>query len=412
MKGLKPLKDPFKYSFDRLEDIAEHISEVLNCPITIEDVNHRLLAYSTHDDCTDPARISTIIGRRVPEKVINNLWKDGIIPKLLEKDEPIRVKQIDEVGLGNRVAISIWRNDEVLGFIWALEINKTLSEEELELLKMAAQAVKNKLLNLHARKTKREERNQEFFWKLLTGHISSHHEIEEGFHKVHVSIPSVYSVLIFKLQSEITDSIEKQLQYLLETTQKVQTLLWTIDFDQVIILIAPNEKQPLQDLKLFLQWAVTQLKERFMIQKVKTSIGGIYTDLTNIEKSYREALSVLSIKERFPNETEELDSYSELGIYQYLDIFYEKRRKDGFVNYSLNKLKEYDMKHHTNLVETLEVFLDNDSNVNIAAQNLNVHINTLSYRLKRIKQIAEIDLENPNHKMTMYLDIKIDKMHL
>lgn len=409
---LERMKDPFKYSFDRLEDMAEHISEVLNCPITIEDVNHRLLAYSSHDDCTDPARISTIIGRRVPEKVINSLWKDGIIPKLLETDEPIRVKQIDEVGLGNRVAISIWRHNEVLGFIWALEIKKTLTDEELELLKMAARAVKNKLLNLHTRKTKIEERNQEFFWKLLTGHISDHQEIQEGFHQVHVGIPSVYSVVIFKLQTEVTDSIEKQLQYLLETTQKVQTLLWTTDHDQVIMLIAPNDKQPLHDLKLFLQWTVTQLKERFMIQQVKTSIGGIYTDLTNIGKSYQEALSVLKIKERFPEETDELDSYSELGIYQYLDIFYEKRKKDGFVNYSLNKLKEYDQKHHTNLVETLEVFLDHDSNVNAAAKKLNVHINTLSYRLKRIKQIAEIDLENPNHKMTIYLDMKVDKMHL
>lgn len=70
--------DPFKYHFERLEDGGK-ISEVLQCPITIEDVNHRLLAYSTHDDRTDQARISTIIGRRVPEKVINSLWKDGTI---------------------------------------------------------------------------------------------------------------------------------------------------------------------------------------------------------------------------------------------------------------------------------------------------------------------------------------------
>lgn len=404
------MKDPFKYSFERLEDIAERISEVLECPITIEDVNHRLLAYSTHNDCTDPARISTIIGRRVPEKVINNLWKDGIIQKLLQTDQPIRVKQIDEVGLGNRVAISIWRNNEVLGFIWALEIQKRLSDEELELLKMAAQAVKNKLLNLQARKTKMEERNQEFFWKLLTKHISSHEEIQEGFQKLHLPIPSVYSVIILKFQSEITDSIERQLQYLLKTTQKVHPLLSTIDYDQMIMFISPKGVQPLQDLKMFLQWIVTQLKERFMIQKVKTSIGGIYTDLTNVEKSYREALSVLAIKERFPMETEGLDSYSELGIYQYLDIFYEKRKKDGFVNYSLNQLKEYDRAHHTNLVETLEVFLDHDSNVNAAAKKLNVHVNTLSYRLKRMTEIAEIDLNNPNQKMTIYLDLKIDKM--
>lgn len=147
----KPIKDPFKENFDTLEEFADRISEVLNCPITIEDANHRLLAYSTHDERTDQARIATIIGRRVPEKVINNLWKEGIIPKLLETNEPVRVKNINEIGLGDRIAISIWKNEEVLGFIWAVEIEKALGNEEVELLKKAANVLKNKLLQLQIR---------------------------------------------------------------------------------------------------------------------------------------------------------------------------------------------------------------------------------------------------------------------
>ena len=67
--------DPFKYSLDRLEDVADQISDVLNCPITIEDTHHRLLAYSTHNDFTDPARTSTIISRRVPEKSLIGFGK-------------------------------------------------------------------------------------------------------------------------------------------------------------------------------------------------------------------------------------------------------------------------------------------------------------------------------------------------
>ncbi len=162
------IKDPFRASFDSLEEFADVVSEALHCPITIEDANHRLLAYSTHDERTDPARISTIIGRRVPEKVINNLWKEGIIPSLLNSREPIRIKTMGEIGLGDRVAVSIWKNEEVLGFIWAIEIDRTLQDEDMELLKRAASATKNKLLQLQQRKNKREERYQEFFWQLLT----------------------------------------------------------------------------------------------------------------------------------------------------------------------------------------------------------------------------------------------------
>ncbi|MFC0270969.1 PucR family transcriptional regulator [Metabacillus herbersteinensis] len=404
--------DPFKYNFERLEDVADRISEVLQCPITIEDVNHRLLAYSTHDDCTDPARISTIIGRRVPEKVINSLWKDGAIPQLLKTDEPLRVQHIDEVGLGNRVAISIWKNNEVLGFIWALEIQKQLSDADLLLLKKAAQAVKNKLLNLQVRKTKKEERNQEFFWKLLTGHITSDQEIAEGLQQLSLNFPSPFVVVIFKFNHEVKADTEKQLNYLLQTTQQVQVVMATVDFDEFIVLLSPKSDQPLRDIKLFASSTIHQLNERFMLHEVQASIGGIIQSPQHIEKSYKEALAVLSIKKRFPVETKELYSFSELGIYQYLDLLYDKRKTDGLLNYSLTQLKQYDAHHHTNLVETLEVFLDSDSNVLLAAKALNVHVNTLSYRLKRIAQIAELDMKNPNQKMSIYLDLKLDRMTL
>ncbi|RCO07937.1 PucR family transcriptional regulator, partial [Bacilli bacterium] len=111
-------KDPFKRAFSDLEELVDKIRDVLECPVTIEDVNHRLLAYSTHDDQTDTARIATIISRKVPEKVINRLWKERVIPQLMQSGEPLRIPEIKEIGLGNRVAISIRNHNEVLGYIW------------------------------------------------------------------------------------------------------------------------------------------------------------------------------------------------------------------------------------------------------------------------------------------------------
>lgn len=400
-------KDPFKYSFDRLEDVADHISEVLQCPITIEDVNHKLLAYSTHSDCTDPARTSTIIGRRVPEKVINKLWKDGTIPALLKTDQPIRVKEIDEVGLSNRVAISIWKNNQVLGFIWALEIQKTLADDDLLTLKMAANAVRNKLLKLQIRKTKNEERSQEFFWKMLTGHIYQEQDMTDGFNKLGMVVPSEFSVMIIRVNGELTEKTEQQLHYLQETTQQVHALLTTVDSNELIILTAPKTDRPFQDLKQFAFSTQRQLRERYKIEDASIAIGGIYNSISFVCRSYQEALSVLKAKERFAEETKNLFSFSELGIYQYLDVLDEKRKQMGYFNYSLSKLEQYDRDHQSNMVETLERFIEADSNVNTASKLLNIHVNTLNYRLKRISQIAEIDLKNVNQKFTIYLDIKL-----
>ncbi|MGG3571304.1 PucR family transcriptional regulator [Bacillus gobiensis] len=404
--------DPFKYSSDSLEDVAEQISDVLKCPITIEDVNHRLLAYSTHSDSTDPARISTIIGRRVPEKVIHSLWKDGTIPALLKSQEPIHVKNIKEVGLGNRVAISIWKNNEVLGFIWAQEINKSLTSNELDLLKKAANAVQNKLLYLQKGKMKKEEREQEFFWKLLTGNTLRHDDMADGFYQLNKTMPPIYSVVLFRFTKPITEKMEKQLNYLLETTQLVHICLVTIDYNELILLVSPKEEQPLNQIKQFLRVMEKQMVQRYNIEHFAMSIGGIYSDISSVHIAYKEALAVLKVKERYLSDAEHLMSFSELGIYQYLDVLAEKRKHNRSPNYPLSQLEKYDNEHHSNLIETLETFIDSDSNVKTAAKQLNVHVNTLSYRLKRIQEITGLDLKNVNEKFSILLEIKIRNMGL
>lgn len=406
----KPIKDPFKENFDTLEEFADRISEVLNCPITIEDANHRLLAYSTHDERTDQARIATIIGRRVPEKVINNLWKEGIIPKLLETNEPVRVKNINEIGLGDRIAISIWKNEEVLGFIWAVEIEKALGDEEVELLKKAANVLKNKLLQLQIRKYKREERSQEFFWKLLTGHIKSRQEISEAFYEAQITAPSTFSIATFRFQEDITPEAERQISYMLKTMHRLKIILYTIDCNDLILLLSLDAvENPLDEQRDFVDYFRGNMYERFDVTQIKASCSSIYSSHDHIEKSYKEALNVLDMKSKFPEETKEIINYQELGIYQFLDVILDKRVQDQFENHSLKKLTDYDLRHNSNLVETLEVFLNNDNNINEAAKELNVHMNTLSYRLKRISEIGDINLKDVNQKMTLYIDIKLMK---
>lgn len=402
--------DPFKAAFDSLDEFADMISQVLKCPITIEDANHRLLAYSTHDERTDPARISTIIGRRVPEKVINQLWKEGTIPALLKTKEPIRVKNMEDIGLGHRVAISIWKQDEVLGFIWALEIDRSLTNEDFTLLKNAADAVKNKLLQLQTRKNKKEERTQEFFWKLLTRHLNSSREIMEHFRSLQITPSKFFAVQVYKLPHNITTKEEQAISYLLKTTQRVKILLYAIDCNQLILLAAADYfENPIPELDHFAKMFAAKLDDRFGIKEIIPACSGIYEDYSKISTAYDEANAVLTVKDKFPKETKNIINYQKLGIYQLFDLLLEKRRNEEYENYSLKKLHEYDQKHNSNLLETLESFLNFDDNINDAAKDLNVHANTLAYRLKRISEIGDINFKDPNQKMMLYLDLKLNK---
>lgn len=401
--------DPFK-GVSGLDNLAERISQVLKCPITIEDVNHRLLAYSTHDEETDPARVATIIGRRVPEKVINSLWREGVIPFLLANDKPIRIKAIDEVGLGNRVAIAVRKNQETLGFIWVLEIDYVLKEGDLANLILAAQHVKEYLVNLRLRRNANDEDRQSFFWQLLTTNLVEEGEIAKGFQMLNIQPPLISGVIVFKFSQKINLKLERDINYILRTTQRVEVVLYNFNNNNLILLVSPHTtERPLRDLDNFCRNFISSMGEHFQIGGITGGCGSVLYNCKLISKGYKEALTVLDIKEIFPQETANIYIYQHLGIYRFLPVLAEQRKGDLFENHTIKRISDYDLQHKTQLLKTLEVYLDNDCNVNLAADTLHIHPNTLNYRLRRISEMGEINLNDINQKMAVYIDLKINK---
>ena len=82
-------------------------------------------------------------------------------------------------------------------------------------------------------------------------HIYQEAEMVEGFHKLGMALPSVFSVMIIRLHDELTEKTEQQLQYLQETTQQIHVMLATVDSNELILLAAPKTDQPFKDLKHF-----------------------------------------------------------------------------------------------------------------------------------------------------------------
>lgn len=105
-----------------------------------------------------------------------------------------------------------------------------------------------------------------------------------------------------------------------------------------------------------------------------------------------------------------LARFQEIGIYQFLDELYQIRVRDHYQSEAITKLREYDLKHRTDLLLTLKTYLECDSNVYQASQLLHIHPNTLNYRLKRVVELTEVNLKDPNQKIILYLDLKLESM--
>ncbi|ASU84236.1 PucR family transcriptional regulator [Nocardiopsis gilva YIM 90087] len=73
----------------------------------------------------------------------------------------------------------------------------------------------------------------------------------------------------------------------------------------------------------------------------------------------------------------------------------------------LGPLLTYDHDHRSELVRTLERFLEHSGSWQRCAAAMHVHVNTLRYRIGRIEELTGRDLSNLEHRVDLFLALKL-----
>ena len=131
-------------------------------------------------------------------------------------------------------------------------------------------------------------------------------------------------------------------------------------------------------------------------------LGGAYKDPRSFGASYTEAKSLISKKDILPNPRgKKVLSAKTMGIYKYLFKSGNQEEILSYCNDRLRILEEYDHANGTFLVDTLLSYYMNGFNSKRTAENLYIHRNSLQYRLSKIQELLEIELDD----YVEYLDI-------
>jgi hypothetical protein len=131
-----------------LFDMADRIGAIIDAPVTIEDATSRVLAYSTGQVDVDAARLSTIVGRRVPREVRDHFRALGVFRRLARSDEPFLVPAGAEA-VRARYVVPVRAGGEWLGSIWAV-VDEPVPDLHVPELRAAADVVALLLLRLRS----------------------------------------------------------------------------------------------------------------------------------------------------------------------------------------------------------------------------------------------------------------------
>lgn len=132
----------------------------------------------------------------------------------------------------------------------------------------------------------------------------------------------------------------------------------------------------------------------------------IARDVADIARAGNEALLAANVAEGDPEKP--LMAFDETGAYRLLlpAMSEDPAELQRFYAETVEPLVAYDDQYETDLVQTVEAFLDADGNVAGTAQRLFTHRHTIRYRLERVKDLSGLDVGSTDGREKLSLGLK------
>ena len=129
-------------------------------------------------------------------------------------------------------------------------------------------------------------------------------------------------------------------------------------------------------------------------------------DPLDLHRAGNEALLAVNVAEG--DEERPLLAFEQTGAYRLLlsAMSEDPAELQRFYAETVEPLVAYDEQYETDLVRTVEAFLENDGNVAGTAQKLFTHRHTIRYRLERVRELSGLDVGSTDGREKLSLGLK------
>lgn len=244
-------------------------------------------------------------------------------------------------------------------------------------------------------------------YRLLNGSMSDSEE-DDVANLLDLSATDEYRVVTFYLKPEDkkenfsitlkneTKNLEKEISYylakehILYNTNRVLYIYnekeWTVEKDF---------RRVLKTLQKDIQDSLTRKNKKYeLLIGIGKSVKG-YHGLKDSFKDSKVALEYIDlIREVMGDGSKAIVDCAKLGFFQIFVNINDKEELRQYIPDSVIKLDEQDKKKNSELISTLECYLNNKQSIRKTSELMNIHTRTVSYRLSKIVDLTDIDFDN------------------
>jgi len=383
---------------DELFELSNAIAAVIGGSVAIEDMDRRVVAYSSvADQRIDALREQGILDRRVPEMDRNLaqyrqvLGAEGVI-RFAEKPDELA-----------RSAIAIKAGARPLGTIWAIESEGGIDDAGTRALIEGAQLAALKILrSLNASGLELQLREG----ALLRALDGSQAGAETAFR---LSLPGGAPIALLGFAGVADEHGVLPLVTHLASVLSRHIFAYRPDASVATTPAAVYVLLPGSDLPAATRFAIAghSATRASFSEQIRVAIAHTSSDPTELPTMRREVDDILRVTTRQTTlpavaRLEQVHTHVLLAHIADLLVHEPRLRHRGVA-----AMLDHDLGHETDYANSVNAWLGAVGDVASAAAQLGVHPNTLHTRLRRATELFDLALEEPDDRLSVWLHLRM-----
>ncbi len=176
-------------------------------------------------------------------------------------------------------------------------------------------------------------------------------------------------------------------------------------YDSYFVLIMNDVTK--KDYEEIVKGMVQRTKRKMPEIPIFAGEGSIVHDISNLHIAYKRAKAAVMMaqKRKIP-----ILHFDEMGIHRLLYSVTDVSLLQEMGEAPLKPLLEYDAKHNSNYVETLEYYLKYNGSIQAVSEAMYTHRNTVIYRIANIKKLLNSELETTQERFLYQMAYYIRSM--
>jgi len=329
--------------------------------------------------------------------------------RVSEIDNPALMQSLAMPGVARLVAPIVTKGIG-RGFLSIIGHDSDIDDIDLLVAEHGAAACALEMAKLKAVSETEKRLRGTFLDRLLIGDVSQQEAVRQGERFEH-DMNAIHMAIVMSWRGEEPPSnrrLETMINSILDQ-QRASALVWQREREkEVVVFHATNKEDPIDHTLKLANSFSKEINRQYPGSRLAIGLGQPAKDVSIWRSSYRDAVQARDLAIRLQTDTPLY--IGDLGVYQLILSLNDREKLLQFTNQTLGSLMEYDMRQNADLIKTLEAFFTCHGNLSQTAEMLIVHRNTLLYRMNRINEIAEIDLNRPETRLALHLALTIRRL--